>query len=111
MDLQKQAEADLLLKQGRREAESGQLKEAAQFYQQALAIYREIGDRSEIANSLNHLGFAYKSIGQYQQAIEYYQQELTLRRELGDRRQEGYSLTNLGITYGSLGQYHKAIEP
>lgn len=59
MDLQKQAEAGLLLSQGLREANAGQFKEAAQFYQQALAIYRDIGDRFREATPLNHEGYLF----------------------------------------------------
>lgn len=57
MDQQKQTEADLLLRQGFRQAKAGQFKEAAQFYQQALAIYRETGDRFREVTSLNHEGY------------------------------------------------------
>ena len=70
--------------------------QALDYYQQFLAIAREIGDRLGEANSLGNLGLAYDSLGQYQQAIEYHQQQLAIAREIGDRRGEAISLFNLG---------------
>ena len=74
----------------------GQYQQAIEYYQQWLAIAREIGDRGGEANSLGNLGNAYYSLGQYQQAIEYHQQSLAIAREIGDRRGEAIALFNLG---------------
>ncbi|MFZ1025588.1 MAG: tetratricopeptide repeat protein [Limnoraphis robusta] len=107
---QRQAEADRLFNQGIQQGKTSQFREALQSFQQALEIYREIGNRQGEANSLGNLGITYRSLGQYQKAIEFYQQQLTIAREIGDRKGEGASLNNLGIAYNSLGQYQKAIE-
>ncbi|MDJ0692695.1 MAG: tetratricopeptide repeat protein, partial [Xenococcaceae cyanobacterium MO_188.B32] len=71
-----QAEADKLLQQGIRQFQISQYREAFQSWQNALTIYREIGDRGGEANSLNNLGNAYYSLGEYARAIEFYQQSL-----------------------------------
>ena len=84
--------------------------QALDYYQQCLAIAREIGDHRGEANSLGNLGIAYSDLGQYQQAIEYHQQSLVIKREIGDRRGEANSLGNLGNAYRDLGQYQQAIE-
>jgi CHAT domain-containing protein len=88
----------------------GQYPKAIEYYQQSLAIKKEIGARKGEASSLNNLGLAYDSLGQYPKAIEFYQQQLAIVKEIGDRQGEANSLGNLGIAYDSLGQYPKAIE-
>ena len=106
----RKAEADRLLEQGNKQYKVSQFQAALQFFQQALIIYREIGDRNGVGSSLNNLGSVYDNLGQYQKAIEFYQQSLAILREIGDRNGVGSSLNNLGIAYLSLGQYQKAIE-
>jgi len=106
----RKAEADRLLEQGIQQYKTSQFQAALQSYQQALAIYKEIGDRLGEAYSLGNLGNAYDSLGQYQQAIEFHQQSLAIEREIGDRSGEAGSLNNLGNAYNYLGQYRQAIE-
>ncbi|WP_341738498.1 tetratricopeptide repeat protein [Microcoleus sp. CAWBG640] len=75
------AEADTLFAQGYRQNKISQFREALQFYEQALTIYREIGDRQREAASLRNLGSAYKSLGKFQRAIEFHQQSLEISRK------------------------------
>jgi tetratricopeptide (TPR) repeat protein len=87
----------------------GQYQQAIVFFQQSLAIAREIGARNREAASLSSLGNAYYSLGQYQQAIALHQQCLEIVREIDDRHVEANSLNNLGLAYHALGQYQQAI--
>ncbi len=88
----------------------GEYQKASEFYQQSLAITREIGDRGGEAASYIGLGNVYQSLGEYQKAIEFHQQSLAITRKIGDRESEAYSYGNLGNVYYSLGEYQKAIE-
>ncbi|MEG4525098.1 CHAT domain-containing protein [Microcoleus sp. C2D2] len=103
-------EANRLLGQGARQNDLSQFREALQSWEQALTIYRKIGNRQAEAGSLGNLGNAYQSLGQYQGAIEFHQQSLEISRAIGDRQGEANSLGNLGNAYYSLGQYQRAIE-
>ncbi|MEG4488067.1 tetratricopeptide repeat protein, partial [Microcoleus sp. D2_18a_B4] len=105
----RKAEADRLLEQGIQQHKISQVREALQYWKQALTIYREIGDRQGEANSLGSLGLAYQSLGQFHRAIAFHEQSLEIKREIGDRQGEANSLGNLGIAYRSLGQFHRAI--
>jgi CHAT domain-containing protein/Tfp pilus assembly protein PilF len=88
----------------------GEYPKAIEFYQQSLAIQREIGNRNGFASSLMGLGNAYNFLGEYPKAIEFYQQSLAIQREIGNRNGFASSLMALGSAYGSLGEYPKAIE-
>ena len=77
----------------------GQVERAIGFYEQALTIPREIGDRQGEGIALGSLGIAYADLGQVERAIGFYEQALTITRAIGDRRGEGAVLGNLGIAY------------
>jgi tetratricopeptide (TPR) repeat protein len=88
----------------------GQVDKAIDYYEQALAIAREIGHRQNESTTLGNLGNAYSDLGQVDKAIEYYEQGLAIAREIGHRQGEGNHLGNLGNAYSDLGQVEKAIE-
>ncbi|MDW8293667.1 MAG: tetratricopeptide repeat protein, partial [Anaerolineae bacterium] len=88
----------------------GQAARAIEYYQQALAIAREIGDRRSEGAWLGNLGNAYGDLGQVARAIEYYQQAFAIAREIGDRHSESAWLGSLGNSYRDSGQVARAIE-
>ncbi len=83
---------------------------AIEYYEKALAISREIGDRTGEGNRLGNLGTAYKYMGQANKEIECCKQALVIHKEIGDRRGEGIDFGNLGGCYADLGKANKAIE-
>ena len=91
-------------------ADLGDARKAIEFYEQALAIAREIGDRHREGANLGNLGHAYLALGDVRKAIELYDQQLLIVREIGDRRGEGNALGSLGNGYAALGDVRKAIE-
>jgi tetratricopeptide (TPR) repeat protein len=95
----RQAEANILLQQGREQYDNNRLPAALHTWEQALAIYREIGDRSGEGNALGSLGVGYETLEEYGQAINYYQQYLEIARELGNLTEVGNALGNLGIVH------------
>jgi tetratricopeptide (TPR) repeat protein len=91
-------------------ADVGEARRAIKYYEQALPIARELGDRQSEGNHLNNLGLAYADLGEPRRAIEYYEQALAVAREMGDRQGEGNGLGNLGLAYADLGDARQAIE-
>ncbi|MEO1144036.1 MAG: tetratricopeptide repeat protein [Cyanobacteria bacterium J06638_22] len=88
----------------------GRYEEALVLYERALAVVREIGERSGEAAILNNIGLVYNALGQYEQALELYEQTLAILIEVGDRAREGFTLNNIGFVYQELGQYEQALE-
>ena len=99
-----------LSKLGNTYSNLGQMEQAVKFYKQALAISREIGDRSKVATGLANLGNAYHLLGQVDWAIEHYGQALVVSQEIGDQRGESETFSNLGSAFHSLGLIEQAIE-
>jgi tetratricopeptide (TPR) repeat protein len=80
------------------------------YFDQALEISRQIGDRQGEASNLAALGQAYVNPGEIRKAIEYFDQALEISRQIGDRQKEGASLASLGQAYAKLGESSKAIK-
>lgn len=91
-----------------------QTKEAAQAslkqYEEALRLWREVGDRTAQARALESLGKLYHRKGEFRQSLSEHEQALALRRELGDRAGEAASLFNVGLARASLGEPRPALE-
>ena len=88
----------------------GQTKKAIEYYERALVIAKEIGNRRNESITLGNLGNAHSDLGQIEKAIEYNKKALAISGEIGDRRNESITLGNLGIAYSALGQVEEAIE-
>ncbi|MDW5552019.1 tetratricopeptide repeat protein [Methanosarcina sp.] len=88
----------------------GEYRKAIEYYEQALKISREIGDRRAEGTWIGNMGNAYSDMGEPRKAIEYYEQALKISRETRDRRGEGTWIGNLGNAYYYLGETIKSIE-
>jgi tetratricopeptide (TPR) repeat protein len=91
------ARGELLSKLGILHYTLGEMRRAIEYYEEALAIAREIGDRRGEGADLGNLGNAYSALGEVARAIDYYQQALEIAREIGDRRGEAFTSWNLGL--------------
>ncbi len=60
----------------------GDLVQALDFYQQALHILRQVGDRPGEAATLNNIGAMHHNRGDLEQALEFREQAVTIRRLL-----------------------------
>jgi tetratricopeptide (TPR) repeat protein len=78
--------------------------------QQALPLFRQVGNKSGEANTLTNFGAVYDDTGQPQRALEFYEQALALFRQVGNKSGEAKTLSNLGAVYRSTDQPQKALE-
>ncbi|MEG4072146.1 CHAT domain-containing protein [Microcoleus sp. Pol14C2] len=99
-------EAEKLYQQGTPEA----LRGAIIKYEEALKLYRAVGERSGEARTLISIGIVYSDLGEKQKALEYYNQSLLPSRAVGDRGGEAFTLFSIGLAYSALGEKQKALE-
>jgi tetratricopeptide (TPR) repeat protein len=85
-------------------------RKAIEFYEQALTVLRELGDKRGEGSVLGNLGLAYAALGETRKAIGFYERRIEIAREIGDRRGEGNALWNMSTTMDKLGERAKAIE-
>jgi len=86
------------------------LHKAIQKYEEALSLWRALGDSSREATTLDFMGITYGWLGQSESALSYYTQALSLFRAMGDSEGEGGTLNNIGQAYRALGKKRKALE-
>ena len=73
-------------------------EEAARYYEQALVIRREVGDRAGEGTTLGNLGMLAVSLGHVEEAIRYFEQALVIFTEIGmtdDKQAIQYQLNAL----------------
>lgn len=120
------AEADRLLQQGNQQYQKSQFPTAIQSFEQALNIYRQIGDRKNEAITLIQIGNTYldyiqfkryyqqikkpEEIKPYPEVIKYYEQALVIMRAIGDRTGEAWSLNGIAMTNGALDKKEEALK-
>jgi tetratricopeptide (TPR) repeat protein len=76
---------------------------ALEYYNQALSISRERGDRAAEAKVLTNVGAVYEDgMNQPQIALDYYSQALSLFREVGDSQGETEILQRIKTLHGIL---------
>ena len=63
------AEADRLYQLGLQQYHTSQFQQALQSYQQALSLYRELGDWAMEGRTLNDIGSVYRRLGLYPQRM------------------------------------------
>jgi predicted ATPase/class 3 adenylate cyclase len=84
-------------------------QERAQACEEALALFRAVGDRSGIAATLTEQGVSAVLLGDYAQAVQHYEASLALYRELGDRHGIATTLHSLGDIVGVQGDTARAV--
>ena len=93
---QRKDEALRLNKLGLQQLRRGEYREALNNFEQALVIFREIGERKSEGAVLNNIGGVYRNLGEYPKALDYYQKSLAIDKEVADKAGEGISLSNIG---------------
>jgi tetratricopeptide (TPR) repeat protein len=87
----------------------GDCAAARRLYEEGLAIYRELGERSSIATSFSDLGNVAREQGDYASARSLYTASLALRRELGDKSRVANSLEAFASLTTREGRGERAV--
>jgi CHAT domain-containing protein len=108
---QVQAETKLYAAAAKERAGTGESRLAAiRQYEEAVSLWRELGDRYGEALCIFRIGVAYYDLGEQQKALDHLQQALPLRRAAGDRSGEALTLTYIAAAYLTLGEPQKALD-
>jgi predicted ATPase len=82
--------------------------EATEAEQEALSIYRELGDLRGVVGQLNNLGVNYRFLGDYEGARSWLEESVGICRQLGDRAGVATALSNLADVRRRQGDYADA---
>src|SRR5262249_23075492 len=100
------AEAERLFEEGRADSRRRALGQE----QEALVLWKQLGDRREEAACLNGIGQLLLALGEPRRALEHLDGALFLNRALADHLGEAAALTWVGIAHTQLGDNQRAIE-
>ena len=78
--------------------------------QEALTIWRHIGQKRGLAFSLNELALAQASLGNNKDALANFEEALQTRRDIGDKRGLGDTLLDLGSFHDDRGDHDQALK-
>ena len=87
---------------------SAPVLEATKAEQEALSIYRELGDLRGVVGQLNNLGVNHRFIGDYDGARAWLEESVSICRQLGDRAAVATALSNLADVRRRQGHYADA---
>jgi DNA-binding SARP family transcriptional activator len=79
-------------------------------FEEALAIYREIGDQQGHARAANNVAQACLRLSRFPEALQAARRSLAVQQQAGDRYGEGIALGNLGDACRELGRFDEAID-
>lgn len=88
--------------------DSSRMDLAERAYEQALVIYRGLGDLRREGNMLDGLGNLYRETGRFKEAERVFKQALTAARRADHLRSEGIVLGNLANLYRDTGRPARA---
>jgi len=94
---------------GRVLALNGQDKGAIEYYEEALKIVREIGEKYLEAAWLGNLGNVYSRMENHKEAARYFEQAIQVSVEIGGKASEGRHYGLLGGAYFGLNDFDKAV--
>ena len=86
----------------------GEYAEAQKYWENALKIFQELGNRHQGMLLLSNLGVIADARGDYDTAFQRYHSALEMAREIGNRDGEIYILSNRGIELVALKNYAAA---
>ncbi|MGE5134304.1 MAG: BTAD domain-containing putative transcriptional regulator [Gemmatimonadota bacterium] len=89
---------------------SKRLGESVACFEQALALYRELGDPRGETRAANNVANAYFQLGRFEEALDAAQRSLGIQRRLGNRYGEGIALNLLGCASRELLRYDAAVD-
>lgn len=88
----------------------GDFNNSLLYFNEHLAICKEIGDKQSMAGTLNNIGILYYCKGDYTKASEYYTLSLPLLEEIGNKQHIALCTNNIGLISQKQGDLDRALK-
>jgi CHAT domain-containing protein len=88
----------------------GDFQRSIDYYERALVLRRQVGDRRGEAITIANIGSVYRSLGEPARTLELLNEALAIYKEGGFKRNEARTLSSIGAVYTILDENEKALE-
>lgn len=105
-----QRQASLMHFRGRLCLFQGDIDQAMEYFEQSLVQRQEIGNKHDIAVSLQNIGVMHDYKGNKDKALEYHERALKIFQEIGNKYRLAWCLTNTGAGYAERGNFKQGLE-
>ncbi len=89
---------------------TGQYEQAITYFQQAISVWKKIGDKSYHGTTLNNLGLTRTKLGQYADALQIFEEALLIIEKTVNETERVRILLNTGVMFNRLGQFGKGLQ-
>lgn len=107
--LDKNAQYELLRRQGEYYRLKKRYSYATSYYSEALSIAEAQKDQEKLAKSYNDIGLMFLKEHDYNESLKYFKQSLSIKKELGSLILMTSTLTNIGLLSYKTGDYEGAL--
>ncbi|MFW9915126.1 MAG: tetratricopeptide repeat protein, partial [Candidatus Thorarchaeota archaeon] len=91
-------------------AQKGQNDFALQYLLQALKVFEDARNKTQIVKIRNNIGMIYSGTGDLDQALEFYEKALAISEELENKRIISVISMNIGRIFGGRGELNLALD-
>jgi CHAT domain-containing protein len=109
-NIQRQAYAEALRNEGEINYSRGNLVRSSAAFDQALKIFKEVGDRTGEARTRLFKGYIGGALGDPNKAVDEISRALNLYKAVGNKAGEALCLTALGLAHSSEGNHDRALQ-
>jgi CHAT domain-containing protein/Tfp pilus assembly protein PilF len=102
------AQADTLFNEGLTLVQDYHAEAALRKFEEALALYHSLEDRSGEGLCLIWSGYASYLLSDYAGALDFYEASLSIFQEIDDQQKEVWALNNIGTVHFEMGQFERA---
>ena len=90
--------------------DQGKYEEAIKYFDKAIQMGNETGDKKTLSVAYNNKGITYYYLGDYEKSVENYSLAAGIFEETGDLQSNSAALANIGLVYTAQGYYTKSVE-
>jgi serine phosphatase RsbU (regulator of sigma subunit) len=90
-------------------AQRGNFQMALKFQNDALAVYKAIGENYNIALLLKYIAETYNKSGNFATALNYYNQSLYILKQSGNKKEMLDNYKEIAVVYSKMGDYKTAF--
>jgi class 3 adenylate cyclase/tetratricopeptide (TPR) repeat protein len=89
---------------------TGDYDKSLEYRQKALALWKKLNEKREIADGYTNVGAAYFRKGELDKALQFYKEALSITEEMGYKWGIAQACRNIGLTYRVQGERSRALQ-